>query len=387
MYKQDRGGLHMARYGIYCLSLWICLSAPMKASSHLFRLFGGSSPCQGTVQIRSQDAWLPVCNGSWSNNLTAVLCRDLRCGKPEAQTGSLQTQPVNQTFLTLTCSDNDSLKNCKISPMESDCSEPVSVYCTGSYDLRLTDGVSRCSGRVEVFLDGVWGSVCDDGWDALDAHVTCQQLGCGSALQALGASHFGPGPSTIHWEDVKCNGTERHLWDCPSSTRHDCTDREHAGVICTEDKAFRVSDGPHNCSGRIEVLMDGAWGTVCDSQWFEEDFQMFCKLLGCGPYVRKTIYNHSLSTYMGIICKNTASLLDCRVYHKNNNICQQAGALGVICGSFYNTEKEAGQAVSPVNPGFPLLAMMICVTMAALLLVAVITFSLVIWRMKRLQSN
>ena len=43
--------------------------------------------------------------------------------------------------------------------------------------LRLTGGDSNNKGRLEVNLDGMWGSVCLRDFGMLDGHVACRQLG------------------------------------------------------------------------------------------------------------------------------------------------------------------------------------------------------------------
>ena len=50
---------------------------------------------------------------------------------------------------------------------------------TGCSDgsIRLRDSIASMNGRVEVCLNGDWGTVCDDGWTTVDANVACRQLG------------------------------------------------------------------------------------------------------------------------------------------------------------------------------------------------------------------
>ncbi len=55
----------------------------------------------------------------------------------------------------------------------SDCSK-------GDHGIRLQDGSTEYEGRAEVCVNGVWGSICHNGWDKSDANAFCGQLGYSS---------------------------------------------------------------------------------------------------------------------------------------------------------------------------------------------------------------
>lgn len=116
------------------------------------------------------------------------------------------------------------------------------MYWTAG-SVRLRGGSQRNEGRVEVFWESDWYTVCDDSWDILDARVVCYQLGYPGASTIVLESGFGDGDAEILLDDVWCEGYETNLLECSSDGpfNHDCTRNEIAGVVCsTGNSVFDV---------------------------------------------------------------------------------------------------------------------------------------------------
>ncbi|XP_031551131.1 deleted in malignant brain tumors 1 protein-like, partial [Actinia tenebrosa] len=109
--------------------------------------------------------------------------------------------------------------------------------------VRLAGGKAPGEGRVEIYHDGRWGTVCDDGWDIRDAKVVCRSLGQPNATYAIQGAFFGRGSGKIWLDDVHCRGTESSLSQCSHRSWgfHNCGHGEDASVVCGEPSIVKIN--------------------------------------------------------------------------------------------------------------------------------------------------
>ena len=100
--------------------------------------------------------------------------------------------------------------------------------------MRLVGGSRTSEGRVEIFHNNTWGTVCDDFWDINDARVICRQLGYPDAIIAPGSARFGTGSGQIWLDDVNCQGNETSILYCGHRGWgiNNCRHYEDASVVC-----------------------------------------------------------------------------------------------------------------------------------------------------------
>ena len=100
--------------------------------------------------------------------------------------------------------------------------------------VRLAGGSTSYEGRVEVYHNGEWGTVCDNGWDLNDAQVVCRQLGYDLTVNARSNAYYGQGSGQIWLNNVTCLGNESTIEDCSHDGWgvHDCSHSKDAGVKC-----------------------------------------------------------------------------------------------------------------------------------------------------------
>ncbi|XP_062373447.1 deleted in malignant brain tumors 1 protein-like [Sardina pilchardus] len=269
----------------------------------------GHSHCSGRVELLHKETRHTVCRTTFDQQDAEVVCRQLDCGAPVEVLGAAAFgEGEGQVWSEeIQCGGNETqIQLCPTSPVKYNCSHEndVGLVCKGNLrplraelwlyfynptdTVRLVDGPSRCSGRLEVYLEGEWGTVCDAYWDHFDTAVVCRELGCGAAADSLSDAHFGEGAGRILMAEVGCMGWETRLKNCSYKglDKHTCQPKDNVGVTCSEHRAPRLVNGSHQCSGRVEVEHGITWGTVCNATFDQQDAEVVCRQLGCGVPVQ-----------------------------------------------------------------------------------------------------
>ncbi|XP_030591667.1 galectin-3-binding protein A-like [Archocentrus centrarchus] len=168
-------------------------------------------------------------------------------------------------------------------------------------DVRLFGSKNISEGRVEIYHDGKWGTVCDDNWGMADAQVLCRQLNFPGAKSIVTGKDYGQAPGPIWLDDINCNGTETHLVTCEFKGwgETDCTHKEDVGVVCeTGSTNVDISDSTHSLDHSIGLsdflgqIFDG--GDGCDFLILVQSPTGDKQEDGSPEMVKKTICAHKM---------------------------------------------------------------------------------------------
>ncbi|XP_069460043.1 adhesion G protein-coupled receptor E3-like [Ambystoma mexicanum] len=245
-----------------------------------------------------------------------------------------------------------------------------SQTCTApeDLDLRLVNGNGKCSGRVEIYHAGAWGTVCDNNWDEVDAAVVCRQMRCGSPLLAHRRAHFGQGSRNILLDNVACTGNESQLWDCNNRglNIHNCFHPQDAGVTCTELEE-RCNTGL-NCPKK-SVCLEDSGSPVCNCKpgyrnrnresSFKPEIAQSCDDIDecaenpevCGPHTvcTNTPGNYSCSCLSGFIFSAGGEPLNGTIHCTDIDECMLNSE---ICGPHTTCTNTPGSHRCRCRPGF-----------------------------------
>ncbi|XP_035814090.1 lysyl oxidase homolog 3B isoform X1 [Amphiprion ocellaris] len=166
----------------------------------------------------------------------------------------------------------------------------------------------------------------------------------------------------FHIHSVACLGTEVHLAACPlefskPNATSACTGGMPAVVSCMPGPLFmqnsglkkklkissnvRLKGGSRVGEGRVEVLKDNEWGTVCDDRWNLQSASVVCRELGFGS-AKEALTGGRLGQGMGPIYMNEVkcvgqerSIWNCPFKNITMEDCQHMEDAAVRCNIPY----------------------------------------------------
>ena len=252
-------------------------------------------------------------------------------------------------------------------------------------DLRLVDGTltdangNLCEGRLEIYYDGAWGTICDDNWNGQEADVACRALGFVASVEDADryrAAYFGPGSEDqeIVLDDLNCRGDESGLLECPSNHPaprvHNCKHKEDVGLRCLKpgqsppwiiDIEFGEppgGNGSYDGGETLEVTL--VWsepvtistpsGGLPPKVWVAYGTHLGKAEYASGSGTDRTVFSHTLKAGSHSLVRVTYNTLQ----ERDGSIVGAASGQGAVLGhSSYSSGQFGNQAEAATIIGAP----------------------------------
>ncbi|CAC5422430.1 Neurotrypsin [Mytilus coruscus] len=320
------------------------------------RLVNGKQPNEGLVEIYHNGQWGTICGGGFQKYDAHVICRMLGLHTEEQvflnEEFGTSNGPVILQNISCTGNEND-ISGCLLNWKVNNCSNQsaVGVRCVPT-PIRLAGGGGPWEGRIEVFHNSQWGTVCDTGFGNEAARVVCRMLGFLDGTTdafAHSTSFYGQSRMPILLDQISCTGTELDINGCRTKEwgYHSCDNNHEAGALCRATNV-RLSGGSHTMEGRVEIKIDGTWSTLCDEEWNDNEANIICKMLTAYPLNRFVHGKAFTNSYFGegsgtamlsnLKCNGTeVDLLHCSMKRGGRPHCDHSHDAGVSCSLLCNS--------------------------------------------------
>ncbi|XP_060603472.1 neurotrypsin-like [Ruditapes philippinarum] len=128
-------------------------------------------------------------------------------------------------------------------PFEGEYVRYAAVECTGHRlnisGIRLAGTSGPYHGRVEIDVNGTWGTICDRYVYDYEADAICQMFGLES-YSFYHNAYYGEGSGPVYIDELNCYFGQEHINECQYVTEHTCQHRNDVSVMCYDKRKTQL---------------------------------------------------------------------------------------------------------------------------------------------------